>query len=85
MIKVQLLHAAVVTAQSGSILIISEGQYKALGDKAVIVNETARNEEPEEPEQSQQETPAEPEPVQQKTPEEPDEARPKTKRNTKKK
>lgn len=83
MIKVQLLHAAVVTAQSGSILIISEGQYKALGDKAVIVNETARNEEPEEPEQSQQETPAEP--VQQKTPEEPEEARPKTKRNTKKK
>lgn len=83
MIKVQLLHTAVVTAQSGSILIISEGQYKALGDKAVIVNETARNEETEEPEQSQQENPAEP--VQQKTPEEPEKARPKTKRNTKKK
>lgn len=71
MIKVQLLHDAVVTARKGSILIISEGQYKSLGDKAVIVDETEKTEEPET--------------ALQETLEEPEETKPKAKKTTKKK
>lgn len=46
MIKARLLSDAVLAASAGSLVYISEGQLKALGDKAEIVNEAEVNEEP---------------------------------------
>lgn len=39
---------AMLTVEPGSIVVISEGQFKALGDKAVAYKEEAKEVEPEE-------------------------------------
>lgn len=45
MIKALITSKVTLTAEPGSVVIISEGQFKALGDKAVTYKDEAKEEE----------------------------------------
>lgn len=45
MIKALITSKVTLTAEPGSVVVISEGQFKALGDKAVTYKEEAKEEE----------------------------------------